>query len=69
MKTESLLKPGDKARFAGYFHIEYRTTDMQHSVLQVVWRNTFTESKIEPLDVEEVEFEFDAALTREKTED
>ena len=63
-----MLKPGDKGSFAAVFHIEKRVSDMQFSTLQILWRNTFAESKIEPLDVEDVEFEFDASLTAEKAE-
>jgi hypothetical protein len=65
---KKMLKPGDTSGFAAVFHIEYKVTDMQFTTMQIKWRNTFAESKIEALDVEEVEFEFDAALTKEKAE-
>jgi hypothetical protein len=65
---KTMLKPGDKGSFAAVFHIEKRVSDMQFSTLQILWRNTFAESKIEPLDVEDVEFELDASLTAEKAE-
>ena len=65
---KTMVKPGDKGSFAAVFHVEYKVTDMQFSTMHVLWRNTFSESKIEALDVEEVELEIDEALTKEKAE-
>jgi hypothetical protein len=65
---KTMLKPGDTGSFAAVFNIEFKQTDMQFSVLHILWRNTFAESAVEPLDTEEVEFEWDEALTAEKAE-
>ncbi len=65
---KTMLKPTDKGTFAAVFHVEYRITDMQFSTLNILWRNTFAESAIEPIDGEDVEFEVDEALTAEKAE-
>ena len=65
---KTMLKPGDKGSFSAIFHIEYKITDMQFTTMMIKWRNTFAQSKARPLDIEEVDFEKDEALTKERAE-
>ena len=63
---EARLMKGESAKFTTTFEIEKRIIDMQFATMQLQWRKTFSESKIQPLDAAEVEFELDEELTAEK---
>lgn len=66
---EAMLKKGESAKFTTTFEIEKRIVDMQFATMQLQWRKTFSESKIQPLDAEEMDFELDEELTAEKNAD
>ena len=63
---EAMLTKGESAKFTSTFEIEKRIIDMQFATMQLQWRKTFSESKIQPLDAEDMEFELDEELTAEK---
>jgi hypothetical protein len=63
---KKLLLPGDSASFQGIFEITAKIVDMQFATMHVVWRETFTESKREPVEMPTLTFELDPVLTAEK---
>jgi len=66
--ASKLLEPGDKHTFKAVFTIEYKIVDMQFATMFVVWRDTFSESALEEVDMGEVAFELDEAKTAEKND-
>ena len=66
--SKKMLLPGDSHKFKGVWKIEYKTTDMQFAVMHIQWRDTFSESALEELDLGEVEFELDEEKTAEKND-
>ncbi|MCP4868222.1 MAG: hypothetical protein GY898_05840 [Proteobacteria bacterium] len=66
--SKKLMEPGSKHSFKAVFHIEYKITDMQFATMNIVWRDTFSESKLEEVDMGEVDFELDEAKTAEKND-
>lgn len=66
--AKQLMEPGSKHSFKAVFHIEYKITDMQFATMHVVWRDTFSESALDEVDMGEVDFELDEAKTAEKND-
>lgn len=64
----AMLTRGEKARFTTTFEIEARIIDMQFATMALLWRDTFSESEIEPLEAEVMEFELNEELTAEKND-
>jgi len=60
-----LMFPGDSIKFNAVAKIPAKVVDMQFATLQVVWGESFIESKLVPIEVPTLEFELDAAKTAE----
>ncbi len=62
-----LLEKGDKKNVDAVFHIPAKVVDMQFATLFVNWGECMSESKAEPIEIDEsVTFELDEGLTAEK---
>jgi len=61
-----LLLPGDEVKFDAVFEITAKIVDMQFATFHIVWRETFSESKLEALPAPRLAFELDPAKTAEK---
>jgi len=69
--TKTLVEAGGTVKMTGVFKAEKKAAgglDMQFDKFHLLWRNTFSESKLEPVDAEEVDYEMDEELTKEKNE-
>lgn len=64
-KAEMLL-PGEESKFTAEFQIQAKTADMQFTTMNIVWKNSFSESIAKPLDAHKATFEVDAAKTAAK---
>ncbi|MCR6643042.1 MAG: hypothetical protein NVV82_29635 [Sporocytophaga sp.] len=61
-----LVLPGEHGKIVGVWHIPAKTADMQFATMDIVWKDTFTESKMKPLKVGDVKFVLDPGLTDAK---
>jgi hypothetical protein len=61
-----LVLPGEEVKIVASYHVSGKVTDMQFANMLLVWKNTFTESKIVPIKVGSAEFEFDPGMTEGK---
>lgn len=64
-KAELLLS-GEEAKITATFHVPGKIEDMQFNNMDIVWKNTFTESKLVPITLKETEFVFDPGKTEGK---
>ncbi|HMT29233.1 MAG TPA: hypothetical protein PKD91_08140 [Bacteroidia bacterium] len=58
-----ILMPGDEIKFTAIFNIPGKIADMQFTVLNIVWNDTFVESVMKPLKVGTADFTFDSGVT------
>ncbi|HET6244636.1 MAG: hypothetical protein H0V01_09040 [Bacteroidetes bacterium] len=58
-----IIFPGGDYKFTAEFHIPGKTADMQFSVLDVVWNDTFVQAKMIPIKIPSVNFVFDDGMT------
>ena len=58
-----LLFPGDDFKIVAKFHVPGKTEDMQFANMDIVWKGTFKESKMEPIELKPAEFILDQGLT------
>jgi hypothetical protein len=58
-----LLSQNDDIKIVATFHVPGKIEDMQFANMDIVWKNTFSESKLQPINMEPVKFEFDAGKT------
>ncbi len=61
-----ILYKGESDTFVAFFHIPGKTVDMQFANMDIVWKDTFKESKIVKLDGTALEFVIDPGLTTGK---
>lgn len=61
-----ILMPGDKMKFNATFHIEGRIVDMQFATMHIIWNNTFTETKSEPIEAVTFPMNWDPGVTEGK---
>lgn len=61
-KSEMML-PGEESKFIADFQIPAKTADMQFTTMNIVWKETFSESTAKPLANQKASFEIDAAST------
>lgn len=61
-----ILMPGDKMKFNATFHIEGRIVDMQFATMHIIWNNTFTETKAEPIESLTFPMSWDPGVTEGK---
>jgi len=64
----AMLKHNESTKFTTTFEIEKRIVDMQFATLELLWNDTFSESKLEAVDSDTWDFELDEELTAEKNE-
>lgn len=64
--SPTLLHKGESAKITAVFHIPGKIVDMQFAQMNVIWNNTFVESKEIPITPIVVKFEMDEALSNEK---
>lgn len=64
----AMLEHNEKAKFTTTFEVEKRIVDMQFATMQILWRDTFSEAKLQPIDSMEWDLEIDEALTAEKND-
>ncbi|OFX60321.1 MAG: hypothetical protein A2046_02655 [Bacteroidetes bacterium GWA2_30_7] len=58
-----ILTAGDDIKFGTIFQIPGKIADMQFTTLNIIWKETFTESTTKPLASQTASFEVDAAKT------
>ena len=58
-----VLMPGDDIKFTAVFNIPGKIADMQFSVLNINWNDTFSESEMVPVKAATVDFVFDEGVT------
>jgi hypothetical protein len=58
-----LLLPGEETKLVASFHVPGKVTDMQFANMLLVWKDTFMESKIVPINVGTANFVFDPGMT------
>ena len=58
-----ILMPGDEITFTAIFNIPGKIADMQFSVLNINWNDTFVETEVKPLNLGTVEFKYDSGVT------
>lgn len=61
-----LMKKGDVIKFNAIFHIPGKIVDMQFATMYILWNGTFSESKLQELDVQPVEMLIDPGMTAAK---
>jgi hypothetical protein len=61
-----LLLPGEDAKVVATYHVPGKVEDMQFANMLLVWKNTFTESKIVPITVGSTDFTIDPGMTEAK---
>lgn len=61
-----ILYKGESDTFTATFHMEGRIVDMQLGAMEIIWNDTFKESKLIKLDGTTVDFTVDEALTAGK---
>jgi len=61
-----ILKKGDKTSFVVFFEIPGRITDMQFAEMDIVWKNTFSESELKEIKFENKKIVIDHNKTKEK---
>lgn len=61
-KSEMML-PGDESKFYADFQIPAKTADMQFTTMNIVWKETFSESTAKPLPNQKAAFDVDPAKT------
>jgi hypothetical protein len=61
-----LLLPGEDAKVKASYHVPGKITDMQFANMLLIWKDTFSESKIVPITVGTASFEFDPGMTEGK---
>ena len=61
-----LVLPGESAKIVGVWHIPGKTVDMQFATMNIVWKDTFTESKMKPIKVGDAKFVLDPGVTEAK---
>ncbi len=59
----SVLMPGDDIKFTAIFNIPGKIADMQFTVMNIVWNDTFMESSKVPVKVGAAEFVYDDGMT------
>lgn len=64
-KAEMLL-PGEESKFTAEFQIQAKTADMQFTTMNIIWKDSFSETTAQPLTTHKVSFEVDAAKTAAK---
>jgi len=64
-KAEMML-PGEVSKFTAEFQIQAKTADMQFTTMNIVWKDSFTETTAQQLAKQKVSFEVDAAKTAVK---
>jgi hypothetical protein len=65
LKQNVLLK-GETDKFTLFFYVPASVVDMQFANMQIVWKNTFLDSKISPLTSHKVTFVIDPGKTQGK---
>lgn len=61
-----IMQGGDKDKFNAMFKIPGKIVDMQFATMHIVWKDTFMESKLEPLKVAKIDLTFDPGKTAGK---
>ena len=62
----SIVRKGEKIKFAAVFHIPGKIVDMQFATMNIIWNDTFVETMEWPVEGPTVLFEMDEALSNEK---
>jgi hypothetical protein len=58
-----ILRKGDTFKFSAVFDIEGKICDMQFANMEILWKSTFSESEIKPIDGNMVMLEYDHGKT------
>ena len=61
-----MLLPGEESKFMADFQIPAKTADMQFTTMNIVWKESFSESTAKPLSNQKLTFEIDPAKTAAK---
>lgn len=61
-----LLNPGEESKFGTVFQIPAKITDMQFTTMNIVWKQTFSESIPKALSTQIANFKIDEAVTGAK---
>jgi hypothetical protein len=61
-----LLLEGNKGKLSASFHVAARVTDMQFANMSLLWKNTFSELKIIPIQIHNADFSLDPGKTEGK---
>ncbi len=61
-----LLTSGDDTKIVATFHVPGKVEDMQFANMDIVWKNTFSESKMVPIKLKNADFVFDPGKTEGK---
>ncbi len=60
--------PGDDIKFTAQFHVPGKIADMQFATMHIVWRETFMESNMVPMNTMKADFTLDPGLTQGKNQ-
>ena len=63
-----ILLPGESTKVVATFRVDAKVVDMQFATLQVLWRDTLSESPMKPVALEDWAFQLDPARTAEANE-
>lgn len=67
LKSKSeLFAPGDESKFTTEFQIPGKITDMQFTTMNIVWKDSFSETPATPLASQKAQFKIDEAKTSVK---
>ena len=61
-KSEMFI-PGDESKFTAVFEIPAKTTDMQFTTMNIIWKEAFSESTAIPLASQNAKFQVDTVKT------
>lgn len=61
-----MLMPGEETKFTAQFHVPGKIEDMQFATMFIVWKETFSESKMVPMKMMSANFVFDPGVTEGK---
>jgi len=64
-KSEMLL-PGEESKFTAEFQIPGKVTDMQFTTMNIIWKDSFSETTATPLASQKAQFKIDEAKTSVK---
>lgn len=64
--NDNIVMPGEDKKVKAVFEVPAKIVDMQFANMEIVWKETFTESKLVPMTIESQSIEKDPGLTEGK---